>query len=116
MLSAHMEIHIEACSSARNSRALSMSPPGKPYSTDLRLRVVWVHIFKEMTFKEVGELLFMSSRNCVKRYVDALYTPGNVDPAHHRHGPLPTSDQFDRAANGSSISKHVLGCTATGAS
>ena len=51
------------------------------------------YIFKEITFKEVGELLFMSSRS-VRRYVEAFYTSGNVDPAHHRHGPMPILDQF----------------------
>ena len=49
-----------------------------------------------MTFKEVGELLFISSRNCVRWYVDAFYTSGNVDLAHHKYGPLPMLDQFEQ--------------------
>ena len=71
------------------------SRTGKPYSTDLRWRAVWLHVFKEMTFEEVGDLLFMSSRS-VRRYVNAFYTSGNVDPAQHRHGPLPILNQFEQ--------------------
>ena len=56
---------------------------------------MWLHVFKEMTFEEVGDLLFMSSRS-VRRYVNAFYTSGNVDPAQHRHGPLPILNQFEQ--------------------
>ena len=68
---------------------------GKAYSQDLRWRVVWLHVFREMSFEEVGDLLYMSARS-VRRYVEKFYRFGAVDPASHRHGPEPSLTDFEQ--------------------
>ena len=56
---------------------------------------MWLRVFKEMNFEEVGDLLYMSSRS-VRRYVESFHTSGNVDPANNRHGPLPMLNEFEQ--------------------
>ena len=59
----------------------------KSYSTDLRWRVIWLHVFLGKSIDEVAALLFISSRT-VHRYVAKFVNTGDVAPQVHRNGPL----------------------------
>ena len=63
------------------------------YSTDLRWRIVWLHCYKEKSFEEIEELLFVSSRSI--RYIDLFNDTGDVSPATQQHGPPRTLDAFE---------------------
>ena len=59
------------------------------YSTDLRWRIVWLYYYKEKSFEEIEELLFVSSRS-IRRYIDLFNDTGDVSPATQQHGPPKT--------------------------
>jgi len=66
-------------------RRLTTAMP-KSYSTDLRWRIVWLHVFLK-SIDEVATLLFISSRT-VHRYIDKFMSTGDVIPQDHRNGPV----------------------------
>lgn len=66
----------------------------KSYSTDLRWRVVWLHVFLKKSIDEVATLLFISSRT-VRRYIDKFMSTGDVIPQDHRNGPVRLLSDFE---------------------
>ena len=65
------------------------------YSTDLRWRAVWLKTLRNMSFRDVGEQLFLSEKS-VRRYVEQFYTTGHVDPTKQKHGPQLLLNDFEQ--------------------
>ena len=65
------------------------------YSKDLRWRIVWLYHYKNKSFKEIEELLFVSSRT-VRRYLDLFDSFGDVAPFMQQHGPQRKLDVLRR--------------------
>ena len=65
------------------------------YSTDLRWRAVWLVILRDMSFTDVGQLLFISERS-VRRYVHLFYTKGDLEPTKQKHGPQLLLSDFEQ--------------------
>ena len=81
------------CTTTRFVQRLTTAMP-KLYSTDLRWRVVWLHVFLKKSIDEVATLLFISSRT-VNRYVARFLNTGDVIPQDHRNGPARLLTDYD---------------------
>ena len=68
---------------------------GSGYSEDLRWRAVWLHILRGLSYKQVGELLYMSERS-VRRYVELFYSTGDVKPCQHKQGPSQLLNELEQ--------------------
>ena len=66
----------------------------KSYSNDLRWRAVWLAIVREMSCKEISDVLFMCERS-VYRYLYLFYTTGSVSPLEHASGPPKMLNDFE---------------------
>ena len=58
----------------------------KAFSSDIRWRVVWLHVFLKLSSAEVSDLLFISKKS-VERYSNKFITTGDVEPKTHKCGP-----------------------------
>ena len=58
----------------------------KALCDELRWRIVWQHLFREESAKQVAQNLYVSVKT-VKRISDLFIRSGGVSPAKHRHGP-----------------------------
>ena len=58
----------------------------RPYSTDLRWRVVWLYLAHNLDVTEISQLLSVSPSS-VYRYVELFQRTGDVKPRTYRHGP-----------------------------
>lgn len=58
----------------------------RPYSVDLRYRVVWLYVIHHLEVKEIALNLFLSQKT-VRRYLYSFYHTGDVEPASQQHGP-----------------------------
>ena len=74
----------------------------RSYSTDLRWRIVWLHYYKEKSFEEIEELLFVSARS-IRRYIALFDETGDVSPASQRHGPPKRLDAFEEMSHVQSL-------------
>ena len=66
----------------------------KSYSTDLRWRVVWLHVFMKKSAQEVSQLLLVSTRT-VQRYCQKFLSTGGFEPQQHRNGPRSILSDYD---------------------
>ena len=66
-----------------------------PYSDDLRWRIVWLHITRGITAKEVADLLCISESS-VWRYTKLFHTTGSVSPTDYHHGPQKLLSEFEQ--------------------
>lgn len=57
----------------------------KPYSNDLRWRVVWLYVHN-LTMSEIAKQLCVSKRT-VYRYIDQFERSGDITPKNYHHGP-----------------------------
>ena len=51
-------------------------PKQKGYSEDLRWRIVWMYLYREMTYKQVSETMLVSEKS-VQRHVHLFNVNGN---------------------------------------
>ena len=58
----------------------------KPYSVDIRWRIVWLYVTQEGTPNEIAHLMNVSERS-VWRYISLFEHTGDVTPTVQRHGP-----------------------------
>lgn len=58
----------------------------KPYTVDLRWRVVWLYHVNSMSTSEISKLLCVSM-STVYRYLNKFQHTGDVKPIDHHHGP-----------------------------
>lgn len=58
----------------------------KAYSTDLRWRVVWVHITGQLDVQDIALKLCISQKT-VRRYLRKFSLTGDVEPVCQQHGP-----------------------------
>ena len=58
----------------------------RAYTTDLRWRVVWLHIAYSMEVAEIAQQLLVS-QSSVYRYIELFERTGDVKPKTYRHGP-----------------------------
>ena len=68
----------------------------RPFSLDLRLRVIWLALLQNHTSKSISRLLYMSTRT-VERYLRRYFANGSIEPEKARHGPsqlLTSYEQF----------------------
>ena len=56
-------------------------------SNDLRWRVVWLHHYKELSCREISDLLYIHI-STIYRILDRHQEYGTVVPVPHRSGPL----------------------------
>lgn len=68
-------------------------PP--PYSDDLRWRIVWLRIARDMSPSEIADLLCISESS-VRRYTERFYASGSVSPSEYHHGPHKLLDDFEQ--------------------
>jgi len=61
-------------------------PKQKGYSEDLKWRIVWMYLYREMTYKQVAETMLVSEKS-VQRYVHLFNVNGNVSEKQQRNGP-----------------------------
>ena len=66
-----------------------------PYSNDLRWRVIWLYLAKNLSIAEVSELVCVSERT-IKRYITQFNQTGDVHPATHQHGPPKLLGEFEQ--------------------
>ena len=66
-------------------------------SNDLRWRVVWLHYYKELSCKEVAELLYIHV-STVYRVLDRHNEIGDVEPVPYKSGPKPLLDRTEEFA------------------
>ncbi len=69
----------------------------KPYSIDLRWRVIWLNLVHHLSPKEISQLVCVSQKS-VRRYIAKFELSGDVEPAAHRHGPQKLLGDFGRLA------------------
>lgn len=67
----------------------------KSYSTDLRWRVVWLHVFMKKSVEEVALLLCVNTRT-VQRYTEKFMATSDVLPKAHKNGPDPELCEFEQ--------------------
>lgn len=67
----------------------------KPYATDLRWRIIWLHLAHRSTPKEIAELMCVSERT-VWRYISLFEQTGEVRPAVYHHGPRMILGDFEQ--------------------
>ena len=63
------------------------------YSTDLRWRVVWLHIAHSLKVSDIMEQLYQRS---VRRYIDLFQRTGDVKPRSQQHGPPKLLGEFEQ--------------------
>ena len=66
----------------------------KAYSNDLRWRVVWLSIVREMSVEDIANVLFMCERS-VYRYLYLFHTTGSVSPEKYSPGPQKMLSEFE---------------------
>ena len=57
-----------------------------PLSTDLRWRIVWLHYFKQMSCKDIADILYIHI-STVRRIIALYNQSGDVEPVQYVHGP-----------------------------
>ena len=65
------------------------------YSTDLRWRVVWLHIAHSLKVSDIAEQLCRSERS-VRRYIGLFQRSGDVKPCSQQHGPPKLLGEFEQ--------------------
>ena len=65
-----------------------------PYSEDLCWRVVWLYLLRNMSYREIAELTFLSEKT-VQKYVQSYVTTNSVAPASQKHGPAKLLSEFE---------------------
>ena len=55
---------------------------------------MWQVILRNMSFADVGQLLFISERS-VRRYVERFFMTGDVQPTKQKHGPQLLLSDFE---------------------
>ena len=66
-----------------------------PYSEDLRWRVVWLHITRGLSYKDISDLLFISEKS-VPRFIQRYLNTNSVAPTVHKHGPHKHLTEFEQ--------------------
>lgn len=66
-----------------------------PYSDDLRWRIVWLRIARDMEPREIADLLCIGE-STVRRYTQRFYETGSVSPTEYHHGPHKLLDEFEQ--------------------
>ena len=69
--------------------------PTTPYSDDLRWRIVWLQIARDMNPSEIANLLCVSESS-VRHYTQRFYESGSVSPMEYHHGPHKLLDEFEQ--------------------
>ena len=57
-----------------------------PLSTDLRWRIVWLHHYKELSNRDIADLLHVYITT-VRRIIHLFDTSGDVAPVSYKPGP-----------------------------
>ena len=65
------------------------------YSDDLRWRIVWLRIARDMSPSEIADLLCVGE-STVRRYTSRFYASGSVSPTQYHHGPDKLLDEFEQ--------------------
>ena len=65
------------------------------YSTDLRWRVVWLHIAHNLKVSDIAEQLCLSESS-VRRYIDLFQQTGDATPCSQWHGPPKLLGEFEQ--------------------
>ena len=68
-----------------------------PLSTDLRWRIVWLHLYKDMNYKQVADLLYVHV-STVRRIINLYESTGSVAPAEQKRGPQRMLSDIDQAS------------------
>ena len=58
----------------------------RAFSTDLRWRVVWLHLAHNVDVADISQCLSLS-QSSVYRYIELFEQTGDVKPRSYRHGP-----------------------------
>ena len=56
---------------------------------------MWQHLVRELSYAEIGELLFMSERS-VRRYVELYHSTCDVEGVKQKHGPDCLLTEFEQ--------------------
>lgn len=65
-----------------------------PYSTDLRWRVVFLHVAENISITRIAEMLCVSE-STVRRYLNLFWQTGDVKPVEFCHGPSTILGDFE---------------------
>ena len=66
-------------------------------SNNLRWRVIWLHYYKELSCKEIAELLYIHP-STLCRVLDHYNSSGDVVPTPYKSGPKPLLDRTEEFA------------------
>ena len=67
----------------------------RPYSLDLRLRVILLALLQNHTSKSISRLFYLSTRT-VERYLRRHFANGSIGPEKARHGPFQLLTSYEQ--------------------